>query len=214
MSIVPTAAPIQHSINLTTNSSVQSQPNSGSTNTTLSTANNSRNDDFSNLNVAALSSFNKTSQSNSSSTSLPSLKNQPPTLPAQSQVKTEQQNQQQQQQHQPIYDDINIFMWSVCKICNKSSKKISMSPDTWTYSLAKFLELTFHGKTYHQFNNFDTLECNHSLFNDHYQYFRFKNIVTVFSLSKINLNNIFLPAENLKTAVKKLIFYKLKNLCI
>ena len=109
------------------------------------------------------------------------------------------------QPQQPVYDDINIFMWSVCKVCNKSSKKTAMSPDTWSYSLAKFLELTFHGKEYHQFNSdCDSLECRHSLFLDHYQYFRFKNIVTVFSLSKINLKQIHLPIDTLNTMVNKL----------
>ena len=30
--------------------------------------------------------------------------------------------QQQQQQKAIVYDDINIFLWSVCKICNKVKK--------------------------------------------------------------------------------------------
>ena len=101
-----------------------------------------------------------------------------------------------------VYDDINIFMWSVCKICNKSTKKFAMSPHTWSFSLAKYLELTFHAKNYHQFNeNNSKPVCTHSLFQDHYQYFRFRNIVTVFSTSKISIRLLQLPSFLLKSSV-------------
>ncbi len=117
--------------------------------------------------------------------------------PAVSQNQPQQQQQQQQQQN-IVYDDINIFMWSVCKICNKTTKKIVMSPQTWSYSLAKFLELTFYAKNYCQFSDKQESPCTHSLFQDHYQYFRFKNTITVFSLSKINIQTLNLPIVPLK----------------
>jgi len=93
-----------------------------------------------------------------------------------------------------VYDDINIFMWSVCKLCNKSTKKVTMSPDTWSFSMAKFLELTFHAASYQQFDESGgCTSCRHSLFQDQYQYFRFRNVVTVFSTSRINLRRACLP---------------------
>jgi hypothetical protein len=99
------------------------------------------------------------------------------------------------QQDRQVYDDINIFMWSVCKLCNRSTKKMIMSPDTWSFSMAKFLELTFHAENYKQFSQADEpLCCKHSLFQDHYQYFRYRNIVTVFSSSRIDLKYVYLPA--------------------
>jgi hypothetical protein len=186
MSIVPTAQSIPAS---------SGAP--GQTPSTASSSNTSANVDptMSNLSVAALSSGNNKQNQQPAKTQPPSVAtlNMPP---AQQQSP---QQQQQQQQQQPIYDDINIFMWSVCKICNKSTKKTAMSPDTWSYSLAKFLELTFHGKQYHQFNDSSGRDCKHSLFNDHYQYFRFKNIVTVFSLSNISMKSINLPGHDLRT---------------
>jgi hypothetical protein len=108
----------------------------------------------------------------------------------------------------PVYDDISIFMWSVCKTCNKSTKRQVMSPDTWSFSLAKFLEITFHSNAYRQFNeeatNANSVNyCTHSLLQDHYQYFRFKNVVTVFSLSKISINSLNLPNIVLKSNVRK-----------
>ncbi|CAF0732180.1 unnamed protein product [Brachionus calyciflorus] len=128
------------------------------------------------------------------------LPKSPQPLRTSTQIQTPvQPTQQSQPQSQPIYDDINIFMWSVCKICNKSTKKVAMSPDTWSFSLAKFLELTLHTQSaYHQFNPDSDHECKHSLFSDNYQYFRFKNIVTVFSASKITLKKLFLPEAELK----------------
>lgn len=118
-------------------------------------------------------------------------------------------SQPQPTQQQPIYDDINIFMWSVCKMCNRSTKKIAMSPDTWSFSLAKFLELTFHARNYHQYNSNNDLSsacehdecCKHSLFQDNYQYFRFKNIVCVFSTSKIIIKTLHIPEVSLKSSV-------------
>ena len=87
---------------------------------------------------------------------------------------------------------------------------MTMSPDTWSFSLAKFLELTFHAKNYTQFNApDDECKCKHALFQDQYQYFRFKNIVTVFSTSKINIRTIHLPPCLLRaevSAYKTLIF--------
>ncbi len=89
-----------------------------------------------------------------------------------------------------------------------------MSPDTWSFSMAKFLELTFHAKNYQQFNsNEETACCKHSLFQDHYQYFRYRNIVTVFSTSKINIRSLYLPEVSLKsTVINDAIFflYKIK----
>ena len=92
-------------------------------------------------------------------------------------------------------------MWSVCKLCNKSTKKVTMSPDTWSLSMAKFLELTFHAENYRQFNfNGEPNCCKHSLFQDQYQYFRYRNIVTVFSTSKINLRYVHLPVASINPA--------------
>lgn len=115
---------------------------------------------------------------------------------------------QQSMQASVVYDDINIFVWSVCKICNKSTKKMAMSPDTWSFSLAKFLELTFHANSYYQFNS-NQFVCKHSLFQDHYQYFRFKNIVTVFSSSKISIRYLHLPLVSLRSNVNINFFYSL-----
>ncbi len=226
MSVVPTA-------NQNNQSSVQSSNNNQNAQLNLNTSRSSTNKDdtnnssFSNLNVSALTAtYSSTSKLTNNQKSQSSLANnqasilsiqslvsstipssQPPAANSQNKdnsLVANNSNNNQQQTQNFVYDDINIFMWSVCKICNKSTKKIPMAPDTWSYSLAKFLELTFHAKNYTQFNNDDENKCKHSLFQDHYQYFRFKNIVTVFSTSKITIRTLNLPIVVLKSNVLKI----------
>lgn len=184
MSVVPTA----NSNHAASSNSQQSSVNPSSSNENNITNNNpitnknSKEDisnhsqqTFSNLSVSALSSnfVNKSPRSQGSS----NIKPEASKSPAENSIQYELQDNLRQPKNLSnavVYDDINIFMWSVCKICNKSSKKFAMSPHTWSFSLAKYLELTFHAKNYHQFNGEDSnVVCTHSLFQDHYQYFRF-----------------------------------------
>lgn len=172
----------------TTASKSQQQSTSNLTN---NTTNNTTTNIANNNNSVTSNGTNITSQMSQAQvgSSTPNITTLPPQIP-------------QQQQIQPVYDDINIFMWSVCKICNKSTRKMAMSPDTWSFSLAKFLELTFHAHNYHQYNGPDEgAVCKHALFQDHYQYFRFKNVVTVFSTSKIIIKSLQIPELVLKSTV-------------
>jgi len=228
-----TTTSINHT-NTTSNTNANINPSttiaSSTSNSTATTSNqeektsNQKPQQFSNLNVNDLlnpsfSTNNSHIQSNtnvsSSSSSLSNLTTLHKSSSTESLASNKPPSQNlvtQQQQEQKIqtvnYDEFNIYMWSVCKICNKSTKKLPMSPDTWTFSFAKFLELTFYATNYHQFFNIDDLSqpnsthcCKHSLFQDHYQYFRFKNIVTVFSTSKISIRTLCLPVVVLKSNV-------------
>lgn len=106
------------------------------------------------------------------------------------------------------FDDINIFMWNVCKICKKSTRKVIMSPHTWSFSFGKFLEMTFYAHEYLSLqlpskssSRQDDLICVHSLFHGYDQYFRFKNMQTIFSYSKIQIKQLYLPLTELKAQV-------------
>ena len=221
MSIVPN---ITQNQNHTVSSSCFSTTTS--TNTTNTTTTNSTANLNSSVNTTS-TSINKNNNNNnmtigttssSQSMSVLSVSSLLSKSPSKSSNQSLQQQQIQSQSQQALlvndqseknklldgtFDDINIFMWSVCKLCNKSTKKIAMSPDSWSFSLAKFLELSFHSQSaYHQFNP-DSIEspCNHSLFDYNYQYFRYKNILTVFSSSKINIKKLFLPDTQIKRLV-------------
>ena len=224
MSIMPTAAPASasaaHGSTLASSNSPSTSSNiTSSTSSSTANALNAKEDHhlshFANLSVAALSTSYSVGANKLSSSTIAS-----PPLAPQHQHQQQQQQQpppappapttQQNQQNNFVYDDINIFMWSVCKICNKSTRKMIMSPDTWSFSLAKFLKLTFHTRSYTQFNADDEPKCQHSLFQDHYQYFRFKNIVTVFSTSKISTKTLSLPPMALKCQVNLIEYFNMK----
>lgn len=74
-------------------------------------------------------------------------------------------------------EEENIVMWSWCKKCQSVSPIVPMSADTWSYSFAKYLELVFHG---HVYSRRGKIACPHSLHQDLYQYFGFKNYVATF----------------------------------
>ena len=77
-----------------------------------------------------------------------------------------------------------------------------MSPDTWSYSLAKFLELLFYANDYKRNTNSNKDDCcKHSLFHQHDIYFRFKNIQTLFSYSPVKIRRLDLPSVTSKITV-------------
>lgn len=223
MSIVPTASSAASTqllttgqtpsqTNMTHSSSLKKSHSSSSFNQKITPAADDK-QVFANLNVNALISSAQTpvARQNSSSESLANHQSEQNSKQLQQQLTATtsvvnnnaypespnpiERETEGQQEPPHVYDDINIYMWSVCKLCNRSTKKVTMSPDTWSFSMAKYLELTFHGDNYKQFSQTDDpVCCKHSLFQDHYQYFRFRNIVTVFSSSKIDLKYVCLPA--------------------
>ncbi len=56
---------------------------------------------------------------------------------------------------------------------------VPMATETWSVSFAKYLELRFHGDAYKRHGAGDS-RCGHSLHQDHFQYFGFKDIVASF----------------------------------
>ncbi|ROT78123.1 hypothetical protein C7M84_003160 [Penaeus vannamei] len=61
-----------------------------------------------------------------------------------------------------------ILMWSWCKTCQEVTSMVPISLETWSLSLAKYLELQFYGGS---FNRRGMQGCTHSLHHDHFQYF-------------------------------------------
>ena len=70
-----------------------------------------------------------------------------------------------------------------------------MSPDTWSYSLGKFLELLFYANNYKRNTKSNKDDyCKHSLFHQHDINFRLKNIQTTFTYSPIKVRKLDLPS--------------------
>ncbi|XP_034244231.1 1-phosphatidylinositol 3-phosphate 5-kinase isoform X2 [Thrips palmi] len=98
----------------------------------------------------------------------------------------------------------HILMWSCCSQCSVVSPVTPMSPDTWSLSFGKYLELRFHGDMYclreEHVDKADQASspCSHSLHHDFYQYFAYRNIVASFKYSPIFIWEVSLPPELVK----------------
>ncbi|XP_022917370.2 1-phosphatidylinositol 3-phosphate 5-kinase [Onthophagus taurus] len=88
------------------------------------------------------------------------------------------------------FTEDRIIMWSWCSKCQTCSPSVPMSGDTWSFSLAKYLELRFHNGLYTRRGN---VPCNHSLHQDNLQYFSYNNIVATFEYLPVDLWEISLP---------------------
>ncbi|XP_026480830.1 putative 1-phosphatidylinositol 3-phosphate 5-kinase isoform X2 [Ctenocephalides felis] len=82
----------------------------------------------------------------------------------------------------------DIFIWSWCKQCKKSTPIVPMSNEAKLISFGKYLELRFHGSAYRSQN-----DCGHSLHHDHNQYFLSNGIRTCIKYVSINLWEVCLP---------------------
>lgn len=99
----------------------------------------------------------------------------------------------------------SILMWSVCKICKKSTPVIPMSEETWKYSFGKYLELSFY-------NNDISCRadiCPHNIHRDHIRYFGLKNLAMRFEYEAIQLLEVVAPP--IKVTQKPSILMRLKN---
>ncbi|KTW31610.1 hypothetical protein T552_00248 [Pneumocystis carinii B80] len=83
----------------------------------------------------------------------------------------------------------NIFLWSQCKICKKSTPMIPMSENTWKYSFGKYLELIFYNISLYS----KASTCNHDINRDHIRYFGYQNFAIRFQFDYIELYDLSLP---------------------
>jgi hypothetical protein len=60
-----------------------------------------------------------------------------------------------------------LFMWSWCKLCSQVTPIVPVQPETWSLSLAKYLELTFDGVSFLPRAQL----CSHDVHRHHVRYF-------------------------------------------
>lgn len=82
-----------------------------------------------------------------------------------------------------------ILMWNCCRLCSNETPPITMSPSTWKYSFAKYLELTFWGQNM----NARAGVCRHDLHRDYVRYFGYKDMALWFQYDPITLLEIVVP---------------------
>lgn len=98
-----------------------------------------------------------------------------------------------------------ILIRSRCTICNAMTPSVAISNDTWCLSLAKFLEMKFHGHSYTRRNIDDNCLCQHSIHRDHVQYFSSNGIIVSFMYSRIETWELKLPELTLQLKAPELI---------
>ena len=92
-----------------------------------------------------------------------------------------------------------ILMWSVCRKCQQETQITPMSGNTWKYSFAKYLELSFWAKPLTPKTGF----CTHDIHRDHIRYFGFKNYAIRVQYDKINIVDIAVPRTTVIWSVEK-----------
>ena len=82
-----------------------------------------------------------------------------------------------------------ILMWSFCTICQSITPVVLMSDETWNYSFAKYLELTF----YHTKLLCRAGICPHNIHSHHIRYFGLRNLAVRFEYDTIDLVEVSVP---------------------
>ncbi|KAF2022244.1 hypothetical protein BU24DRAFT_384801 [Aaosphaeria arxii CBS 175.79] len=82
-----------------------------------------------------------------------------------------------------------ILMWSCCRLCGKETQVIPMSDNTWKYSFAKYLELTFWSSELHPRAGL----CPHDIHKNHVRYFGLNNVAVRIQYDSIPLYEVVVP---------------------
>ncbi|KAF2279390.1 uncharacterized protein EI97DRAFT_430470 [Westerdykella ornata] len=82
-----------------------------------------------------------------------------------------------------------ILMWSVCRKCGEETQVIPMSANTWKYSFAKYLELTFWSKELRP----QSQSCSHDIHRDHVRFFGLNNLALRMQYDRVPLYEVIAP---------------------
>lgn len=82
-----------------------------------------------------------------------------------------------------------VLMWSCCRLCGHETQVIPMSENTWKYSFAKYLELTFWSSELHPRAGI----CPHDIHKNHVRYFGFHNVAVRIQYDHVPLYEIIVP---------------------
>ncbi|OCK86087.1 hypothetical protein K432DRAFT_421271 [Lepidopterella palustris CBS 459.81] len=111
------------------------------------------------------------------------------------------------QKHAPKIKGLHniILMWSYCRICKQETQVIPMSENTWKYSFAKYLELTFWSTELHPRADV----CPHDIHKDHVRYFGLNDIALRIQYDTVQLYEVIVPRPTVTWKVDSDL--KLKN---
>ena len=92
-----------------------------------------------------------------------------------------------------------ILMWSVCRECAQETPVVPMSRNTWKYSFAKYLELSFWSCKLEPRAGF----CPHDISKSHTRYFGFHNLAVSVTYSPISVMEVTMPRDHIFWMVEK-----------
>jgi 1-phosphatidylinositol-3-phosphate 5-kinase len=82
-----------------------------------------------------------------------------------------------------------ILMWASCRLCHAETTVIPMSDNTWKYSFAKYLELTFWSSPLHPRAGV----CEHDIHKDFLRCFGFQDLVVRVQYDPVEIYDIVVP---------------------
>jgi len=82
-----------------------------------------------------------------------------------------------------------ILMWASCRLCHAETTVIPMSDNTWKYSFAKYLELTFWSSPLHPRAGV----CEHDIHKDFLRCFGFQDLVVRVQYDPVDIYDIVVP---------------------
>jgi len=86
-------------------------------------------------------------------------------------------------------------MWSYCKACDKPAKHTVMSEQSWKYSFARYLQLSFYPGEL----GCRTIEdCKHNPHREHVRYFALRNLAVRIYSDRVDVTDALLPRLRLK----------------
>lgn len=92
----------------------------------------------------------------------------------------------------------NIWMWSTCRICRHETTATLMSDQTWKYSFAKYLELSFWSNPLGPSNG----SCPHDIHKDYLRCFSFQGKIVGFSYEPIAIYEVVAPRASVTWKVE------------
>lgn len=91
-----------------------------------------------------------------------------------------------------------ILMWSSCRICRAETNVIAMSENTWKYSFAKYLELSFWSSHLHPRAGV----CEHDIHKDFLRCFGFHDMVVKVQYDAVDIYDVVVPRSTITWKVE------------
>jgi 1-phosphatidylinositol-3-phosphate 5-kinase len=91
-----------------------------------------------------------------------------------------------------------ILMWSTCRICKQETTTIPMSDNTWKYSFAKYLELSFWSSPLHPRAGL----CQHDIHKDFLRFFGFEDLAVRVQYDPIDIYDVVVPRSTITWKVE------------